>query len=226
MENNDLEINSQILTVTQNKCSFKENDNQGSVKSFENSIHSEEEIENEEFVNINLENSQNIKEENLNEKDLADNLNELKINVSPEEEKCLEKENLKNDSNNENKYSDTDKKSNLFIPDDYIIMMRIGQGNFSEVFLVENIKTKYLFAMKQFSKRRVEQLRKQEDVLMEKHVMNKITPHKNLIGYGGSFRDTVKFKYYLNKKLFRMIYLYYMNILTEESYGKNQQYMD
>jgi hypothetical protein len=45
--------------------------------------------------------------------------------------------------------------------------------------------------MKQFLRQRVEQLKKQEEVLMERHVMNKITSHRNIIGFGGSFRDSV-----------------------------------
>lgn len=82
-------------------------------------------------------------------------------------------------------------KSNkkTFDPDDYVLMMQIGQGNFSELFLVEHKITKILYCQKMFTKMRVEQLKKQEDVLMEKHVMEKISEHKNIIKYYGSYKD-------------------------------------
>lgn len=76
-----------------------------------------------------------------------------------------------------------------FNPDDYVILMMIGKGNFSEMYLVEHKETKILYAMKLFLKARVEQIKKQEDVLMEKHVMQKIEPHGNIIGYYGSAKD-------------------------------------
>ena len=80
----------------------------------------------------------------------------------------------------------TGKNFNL---DDYITMLLIGSGNFSEIYMVEHKVTKILYAMKSFSKIRVEQLHKQEDVLMEKHVMEKIPSHPNIIGYYGSSKD-------------------------------------
>jgi serine/threonine protein kinase len=78
------------------------------------------------------------------------------------------------------------KKFNL---EDYVIMMQIGQGNFSELFLVEHKITKILYTEKMFTKMRVEQLKKQEDILMEKHVMEKISEHINIIKYYGSHKD-------------------------------------
>lgn len=100
------------------------------------------------------------------------------------EENTQKSEPIKNE-NAENK------KENCINPENYVQLMRIGEGNFSEVFLVENKDTKLLYALKQFVKRRVEQLKKQEEVLMEKYVMNKVSPHKYLIGYGGSYKDDV-----------------------------------
>ncbi len=86
--------------------------------------------------------------------------------------------------------SDEEKKT-TFNPNDYVEMLQIGQGNFSEMLLVEHKDTKILYAMKVFTKMRVEQLKKQEDVLMEKHVMNKITLHNNIIKYYGSNKNEV-----------------------------------
>ena len=79
--------------------------------------------------------------------------------------------------------------SKTFNPNDYITLMQIGQGNFSEVFLVEHKTTKILYTLKMFTKLRVEQVKRQEDVLMEKHVMNKVPEHENIIKYYGSFKD-------------------------------------
>ena len=68
-------------------------------------------------------------------------------------------------------------------------MLSIGTGNFSEVHLVEHKTTKVLYALKSFEKRRVQSLHKERDVLMEKYALEKITPHKNIIGYYGSAKD-------------------------------------
>ena len=97
----------------------------------------------------------------------------------------------KNLNNNENKEESKkeEKKGKNFNPEDYIIMLSIGTGNFSEVHLVENKTTKILYAMKSFEKRRVESLHKERDVLMEKYALEKISPHKNIIGYYGSAKD-------------------------------------
>ena len=119
--------------------------------------------------------------------------------LNKENENILEKMNKessnnkeeKNLNNNENKEESKkeEKKGKNFNPEDYIIMLSIGTGNFSEVHLVENKTTKILYAMKSFEKRRVESLHKERDVLMEKYALEKISPHKNIIGYYGSAKD-------------------------------------
>lgn len=81
------------------------------------------------------------------------------------------------------------KKGTNFDLNDYLIMMLIGSGNFSEIYMVEHKATKILYSMKSFQRMRIEQLHKQEDVLMEKHIMEKIKAHKNIIGYYGSTKD-------------------------------------
>ena len=90
-----------------------------------------------------------------------------------------------------------DPKIKRFNTDNYITLMSIGQGNFSEVFMVEHIETKVLYSLKMFTKKRVEMLKKQEDVLMEKHVMEKIDEQENIIKYYGSNKDEVIFIYNL-----------------------------
>jgi serine/threonine protein kinase len=94
-------------------------------------------------------------------------------------------------------------------PDDYVTLMLIGQGNFSELYLVEHKTTKILYTMKMFTKMRVEQLRRQEDVLMEKHVMNKVPEHDNIIKYHGSYKDEM------------FLYLLYEYVNGGELWGKS-----
>jgi serine/threonine protein kinase len=97
---------------------------------------------------------------------------------------------IKNQEETNNIDSQTSKKKGLnFNPDDYLCLRCIGSGNFSEVFMAEHKETKILYTMKIFQKMRVEQLRKQEDVLMEKHVMEKMSQHENIIKYYGSAKD-------------------------------------
>ena len=107
------------------------------------------------------------------------------------EEINKEKNNNKNEEPNEEKKEPKKevKKGKNFNPEDYIIMLSIGTGNFSEVHLVENKNTKILYALKSFEKRRVESLHKERDVLMEKYALEKISPNKNIIGYFGSSKD-------------------------------------
>ena len=124
------------------------------------------------------ENIQSQKEEKeLNQLNDQKQLNEIK-----EEE--IRKQIKDKESDNNNK-----KKGKNFNPSDYVLMLSIGTGNFSEVHLVEHKTTKILYALKSFEKRRVQSLHKERDVLMEKYALEKITPHKNIIGYYGSAKD-------------------------------------
>jgi serine/threonine protein kinase len=112
-----------------------------------------------------------------------------------------------------------EEKKTTFDPNDYVEMLQIGQGNFSEMLLVEHKDTKILYAMKVFNKMRVEQLKKQQDVLMEKHVMNKIIPHNNLIRCYGSNKNEVIIS------LQRCSYIFYMNMSMEANCGKSLHIM-
>ena len=71
--------------------------------------------------------------------DLKEEINK-DININKNEESKEEKEEPKK----------VVKKGKNFNPDDYIIMLSIGTGNFSEVHLVENKNTKILYALKSF----------------------------------------------------------------------------
>ena len=108
------------------------------------------------------------------------------MNDSKEKEQSQKKENHKDeDKNGEN----TKKRGKNFNPADYILMLSIGTGNFSQVQMVEHKETKILYALKSFERRQVESLHKERDVLMEKYALEKITPHPYIINYYGSAKD-------------------------------------
>lgn len=136
------------------------------------------------------------------------NIEESQENVKKEEKEkeienkevkneCGKKENTillekENDETQEKKEEGENKsviKNKNFNPENYIPMLLIGTGNFSQVTMVEHKETKILYALKSFSKRRVESLHKERDVLMEKYCMEKITPSPYIIGYYGSSKD-------------------------------------
>ncbi len=140
-----------------------------------------------------------------------------------DDEKKKEKAKLKEEKKNsmlklkeeERKYEEKSiKKGKNFNLDDYITMMLIGSGNFSEIYMVEHKTTKILYSMKTFQKMRVEQLHKEIDVLMEKHVMEKIKPHKNIIGYYGSAKDDfqmyILYEYINGGDLWKRVVIYGM----------------
>ena len=120
---------------------------------------------------------------------------------------------------NNNKNNIQKKKGKNFDPDDYVLMMCIGNGNFSEIFMVEHKKTKILYAMKSFTKMRVEQLHKECDVLMEKHVREKISPHNNIIGYYGSAKDDfqmhILYEYINGGDLWKKVVVYGLNCMKK-----------
>jgi len=98
-------------------------------------------------------------------------------------------ENIKSENPHEESSEQTAHTTKNFNLSDYLMMMQIGAGNFSELFMVEHKETKILYTMKTFTKARVDQVKKQEDVLMEKHVMNKLPEHQNIINFYGCGRD-------------------------------------
>ena len=142
----------------------------------------------------NKEEKNNENENNIQSKEIDNNKKE-EINSNKEETKEEVKEEVK-EALNQNKEEAKEKKEEVkekkgknFKPEDYILMLSIGTGNFSEVHLVEHKTTKILYALKTFEKRRVESLHKERDVLMEKYALEKMTPHKNIIGYYGTSKD-------------------------------------
>ena len=115
----------------------------------------------------NKEEKNNENENNIQSKEIDDNKKE-EINSNKEEVKQEVKEalNQNKEETKEKKEEVKEKKGKNFKPEDYILMLSIGTGNFSEVHLVEHKTTKILYALKTFEKRRVESLHKERDVLM------------------------------------------------------------
>ena len=140
---------------------------------------------------INHENKEEIKT-NDNLLDKKEQIEDDKNKNDKEEERKQKDENnnTKNvEETKDNKNENKKKRGKNFNPDDYILMLSIGTGNFSHVQMVEHKETKILYALKSFEIRRVESLHKERDVLMEKYALEKITPNEYIIGYYGSAKD-------------------------------------
>jgi len=139
------------------------------------------------------ENENNIeKKEEKNEtdkKDKVEDINDNKDKINNEKEDKKENNDTKEESKKEQEDENKVLKGKNFNPENYILMLSIGTGNFSEVHMVEHKETKILYALKSFEKRRVESLHKERDVLMEKYAMEKIEPNEYIIGYYGSAKD-------------------------------------
>ena len=200
----------------------KEEDKKEEIKTEENKIEKEDKKDEEKNKEIKKEEDKKVEiktEENKTEKD-EEKIEEIKKEEDKkenqitklDEEKINEMLKLEEE---ERKYEDKSiKKGKNFNLDDYITMMLIGSGNFSEIYMVEHKTTKILYSMKTFQKMRVEQLHKEIDVLMEKHVMEKIKPHKNIIGYFGSAKDDfqmyILYEYINGGDLWKRVVIYGM----------------
>jgi len=156
----------------------------------------------EEGSNVSIMNTtENLSIGSSNEKNIEiGKTNENTVESSDKNSNEVNNENINDKSEKEvipivNSNNNTQKstKNKKFNPSDYITLLSIGNGNFSEVFMVEHIETKILYSLKMFTKKRVEMVKKQEDVLMEKHVMEKIDEHENVIKYYGSNKDEVTY---------------------------------
>ena len=67
--------------------------------------------------------------------------------------------------------------------EDFEVIKQLGEGNFTKIFQVQHVKYPGRFyAMKVCSQLKVSQLRKETDILMEKHSLNKILEHHKKLG--------------------------------------------
>ena len=137
-----------------------------------------------------IENDGSKKEDNNDKKDInKDETKNEKVEENKNEEKKESKDDKEEKDNNDKNDDNKNIKGKNFNLEDYVLMLSIGTGNFSEVQMVEHKETKILYALKCFEKRRVESLHKERDVLMEKYALEKIAPHPYIIGYYGSAKD-------------------------------------
>ena len=103
----------------------------------------------------NKEEKNNENGNNIQSKEIDDNKKE-EINSNKEEtkenkEEVKEEINQNKEETKEKKEEVKEKKGKNFKPEDYILMLSIGTGNFSEVHLVEHKTTKILYALKTFA---------------------------------------------------------------------------
>lgn len=72
--------------------------------------------------------------------------------------------------------------------DDYDIDGELGIGNFTNILLAKHTKTQETFALKVIDKVRVKHLKKENDIVMEKHVLSRLS-HPNVVRLYHTFRD-------------------------------------
>lgn len=73
-------------------------------------------------------------------------------------------------------------------------------GNFSEIIHVEERRTNKQYALKKVNKQKVTQLRKQADIMMEKHALNRLKDLEGVVHLYECFKDTTEL-YFLYEKL-------------------------
>lgn len=66
---------------------------------------------------------------------------------------------------------------------------QLGSGNFSKIYLVEEYRTRRLFAMKEYLKFDAERRKKTQDLVMEKYVLNKLKGLKRTVDLHETFKD-------------------------------------
>jgi len=79
---------------------------------------------------------------------------------------------------------------------DFSILSQLGTGNFSEIALVEEKRTKQHGALKIIPKQRVSQLHKEHDVLMEKHILNKLKGVPGVLQLHETFKDDLNLYFF------------------------------
>ena len=80
-------------------------------------------------------------------------------------------------------------KGKTFNLNDYIFEEKIYFGNFSEISIVENKKTKEKYVIKSFQKTKIHQLNKELEILNEKNSLEKVSNNENIIKYYGTTKD-------------------------------------
>ena len=84
--------------------------------------------------------------------------------------------------------------------EDFEFLELLGTGNFSEIIHVRERRTGKEFALKKMEKQRVNQLRKQADVMMEKHALNRLKDVKGVVRLYETFKNDFEL-YFLTEKV-------------------------
>lgn len=84
--------------------------------------------------------------------------------------------------------------------EDFEFLELLGTGNFSEIIHVRERRTGKEFALKKMEKQRVNQLRKQADVMMEKHALNRLKEVKGVVRLYETFKNDFEL-YFLTEKV-------------------------
>ena len=172
----------------QNKEEIKNNESESDKKdkTLENENNKLEEKKDGELKTNTKEEEKKEENTEINEKEEK---KEIENKKNEDQENIVKAKNKNSENENKDNKNETKIRGKNFNPEDYVLMLSIGTGNFSCVQMVEHKETKILYALKSFEKRRVESLHKERDVLMEKYALEKITPHPYIIGYYGSAKD-------------------------------------
>lgn len=83
---------------------------------------------------------------------------------------------------------------------DFEFLELLGTGNFSEIIHVRERRTGKEFALKKLEKARVNQLKKQADVMMEKHALTRLKNVKGVVHLYETFKDDLDL-YFLTDKV-------------------------
>lgn len=81
--------------------------------------------------------------------------------------------------------------------DDFEIKQVLGIGSFGKVFLVENIKTGQLHAMKSIRKDRIADIEKIESTKLEEHILAN-SEHPNIVGLDYVFKNEKRIYFIMN----------------------------
>ena len=80
-------------------------------------------------------------------------------------------------------------KRDILSIDHFKEMTKVGEGNFSDIYSAINIFNKKTYAIKIINKDKLKRIRKEADILMEKHCLKKLMGNPYVIEMYGTFQD-------------------------------------
>ena len=86
---------------------------------------------------------------------------------------------------------------------------KVGQGNFSDIFSAVEIATNKPYAIKRINKMRLKHIRKEDDIMMEKHCLRKLSGNPYVIEMYETFQDDmnlyIKMEFVNNGELWNLV---------------------